>query len=187
LRSRRVVLATAIASTVAAIAAIAPAEMASASPSGQNSAAATGDAHLQPSFDLPRKVGEYHIPLRLTDKKGHVVKFDGGGYPTGCGLSVILYRTGNTISGSMATSCNFSVTSIDHNMYLYRSRFFGWERLITHEGDYSYGTNSKGTVIRYNCSGTGTHDFRVEGYGYVGMNGTTFDASAYDEIDSVSC
>lgn len=181
----RILFRTMVALAVGMTLAAAPASIASAAPSDPSVTAASDDSHLQPNFTLPHKVGEYFVPFTFTDKNGKVVKLSG--YPSGCGLAVLLFRNGNILTGSMTTSCSFRVNSIEHNVYLYRSRFFGWERLITHEGDYSYNVGSKATTIKYDCTGTGTHDFRVEGYGYVSQSGNSYNASAYDEIDGVTC
>jgi hypothetical protein len=171
------------------ILALMPIQAASAHPSSALSTPSSDD-HSQPNMHLPRKVGEYSIPLKLTPVDGAT---PGGGattdgnYPTGCGLYVYLYRVDSTMYGTMTTSCNFVVSSIDHNIYIYRSRWFGWERLVTHEGDYSYGVTSKGTTVDYYCGGKGTYDYRVEGYGYVSVGGGNYWASAYDQMNSVSC
>lgn len=43
------------------------------------------------------------------------------------------------------------------------------------------------TPISYNCTNTGTHDFKLVGSGNITKSGTHYYAAAYDQIDAVSC
>jgi hypothetical protein len=53
--------------------------------------------------------------------------------------------------------------------------------------DTAEGVSGLGISANYNCAGTGTHDFRALGDGYLIKDGQSYFAQAYDQIDDQSC
>ena len=64
-------------------------------------------------------------------------------------------RSGNTISG-FGSQENCGTMGVSQ-LTIQRSRFFGWEDLTT----VNVVGSGHDVFVRYNCSGTGTHDFRT--------------------------
>ncbi|MEH2238909.1 hypothetical protein [Nostoc sp.] len=68
-------------------------------------------------------------------------------------------RSGNTIIGyGSLSNCPYTSSA---NLIIQRSRFYGWQDMATVKV-----TGSKDVYVSYNCSGTGTHDFRTTISGY---------------------
>jgi hypothetical protein len=107
-------------------------------------------------------------------------------YPSGCGLYVNVYRQGNDIVGSALTACSSSVGYIYTGATVERSRFYGWQDMAVN-ADEVYNSASLAVDAAYNCSGTGTHDFRSVGTGRINKNGNIYNANAYDQINSITC
>lgn len=108
------------------------------------------------------------------------------GYPSGCGLWVIVYRDGNIIHNSSTTSCLTPVDEIQMLGGIAWSRWFGWDELYQYE-DGNFGSDYLNINLWVDCSGTGTHDYQGVTNGYVEIAGNEYHASAYDEIDRIEC
>jgi hypothetical protein len=109
-------------------------------------------------------------------------------YPTGCGLTVLISRWGNWIDNDTYTGCNFAVASIQHNLKIQRSRWYGWETLRDVTFTPGFNTTSKFDFLNYDCTSTGIHDFRVIGSGQViPYGGSVATAAAYDQLDEQNC
>lgn len=109
-------------------------------------------------------------------------------YPTGCGLTVTISRWGNWIDNDTYTGCNFAVASIQHNLKIQRSRWYGWETMREQTFTPGFNTSSHFDFLNYDCTATGIHDFRVIGSGQViPYGGSVATAAAYDRIDNQNC
>lgn len=109
-------------------------------------------------------------------------------YPTGCGLTVHISRVGNWIDNDTFTGCNFAVASIQHNLKIQRSRWYGWETMREVVFTPGFNTSNKVDFLNYNCTGTEIHDFRVIGSGQViPYGGSVATAAAYDRLDNQNC
>lgn len=108
-------------------------------------------------------------------------------FPSNCGLHVIASKNGDYIQNSSLTSCLFPVTAMEMFGGVARSRFLGqWEQMETGDA-YNEGRPSLTLTVSYYCRGTGTHDFQVVTNGELIKGGTTYTASAWDQIDHISC
>ncbi|OLZ60696.1 hypothetical protein [Amycolatopsis keratiniphila] len=109
-------------------------------------------------------------------------------YPAGCGLTVLISRVGNWIDNDTFTGCNFAVASIQHNLKIQCSRWYGRETLREVVFEPGFNTSNKANFLNCNCAGTGIHDFRVIGSGQViPYGGSVATAAAYDRIDNQNC
>ncbi|MEV4604951.1 hypothetical protein AB0K15_47360 [Amycolatopsis sp. NPDC049253] len=117
---------------------------------------------------------------------GKPVSATPSGYPSGCGLSVLIYHIGTYIESNNLTSCDLPAEEIQMLSGIAWSRFFGWEEL-TQDEDGNAGQYNLTLVYDWDCAGSGVHDFQTTTNGYVEMFGEGYQASAYDEEDAVSC
>lgn len=133
--------------------------------------------------DMPRQIASFKVPLK--DAKGKALP-----YPSGCYLAVVLTRGGSRIMGDVSTMCTLPFQKVFTHGTIARSRWFGWEPMlngIEHTCKNTKFCQVPIAKLTYNCHGTGTHDFRLEGYGYLTINGTVYSAKAYDQIDEQYC
>lgn len=108
-------------------------------------------------------------------------------YPTGCSGQNILYRSRNVLTASTLSSCTYQVQRIWHKITIYRSRWYGWEPLVS-VTDWRNNVYSFAKDLPYNCTGTGTHTFRAKLEGQVVTHsGQIYNGGAYDEIENVNC
>jgi hypothetical protein len=138
-----------------------------------------------PGPDLPRKIAEYTTDYKEVGEPGSA-QAAADGLPSGCSLTVIVYQWSTTIKGSVMTKCAFTVAVIENNATLSRSRWFGWENVAT---DSDHGTLRATMVseIAYDCTHTGTHDFKLIGSGNLTKDGRHYYAAAYDQVNAVNC
>lgn len=111
------------------------------------------------------------------------------GFPTGCGLSVLVGEDGKWVSGSSVSSCpnHYPVQSIQMESTLFRSRWYGWEEMNKNAAT-RFNVTNHAFSVRYNCSGTGVYDYKVVTKGVITLqSGQQFTAAAYDQKDKVSC
>lgn len=172
----------AIAIAVAACAVVAVfASPAAAAPSPSSDAVPSASADDK---NLPKKYTKF-VPLKIVSTDTGEVS--AASLPSGCGLYVTLSRAGNTLHSSLLTQCLSSYELLRTWGTLSRSRWYGWESMASGENRVE-GRTGVTESFDYDCSGTGTHDFKVVGNGYlVSYNGDSYTAAAYDEIDDVSC
>lgn len=107
-------------------------------------------------------------------------------FPSGCGLWVIVYRSGSIIHNSSVTSCLHPVGEIEMLGGLARSRWWGWEEMAQDE-DGNVGSDYLDLEVTYNCAGTGTHDYQGVTNGYLEIAGRGYHAAAWDQIDRIEC
>ncbi|WP_156893294.1 hypothetical protein [Actinokineospora enzanensis] len=157
---------------------------------------AGGTAQAAPTTEehVPAGVAakEPALPLKTTIYLHFEQRPDGSvaqvAYPTGCGITVTISRWANTIDNDTFTKCSFAVASIQHNLKIQRSRWYGWETLQDVTSTVTFNSDYKFNHISYDCGGTGIHDFRIIGSGQVipyGQPVTT--AAAYDQLDNQNC
>lgn len=189
-KSKHFAMGAILSSLIGMTVAVAPTSAALAAPSDTPSTGSTYEQAPGPNPaigpDVPRKIAEYKVDYKevggTKSKSARAASF-----PSGCGLTVILYRNGNTLHSSVMTKCAFTVSVIENNATLSRSRWFGWENVQTHPVDHHTQVATVITEMDYNCTNTGTHDFKLIGSGNLTKGGTHYYADAYDELDKVSC
>lgn len=145
------------------------------------SAAPVKEPAASSTEDMPRRVASYNVPFK--DAKGIP-------YPSGCHLAVVITRGGSRIMGDVSTVCLTPFQKVFTHGSIFRSRWWGWEPMLQGiEKTCGAGTFCQVPIpqLTYSCKGTGTHDFRVEGYGYLTINGKVYSAKAYDKIDAQYC
>lgn len=147
-------------------------------PSGGSNSGASAD-----DTTLPKKYAVF-VPLKITSADGASLA---AALPSGCGLYVTLTRNGNTLHSSVLTQCLVAFQTVRTNADLSRSRWYGWEHVQGKETKNDY-SRTAAADMDYDCSGTGTHDFKLVGTGYlIASSGTTYYAQAYDQINGVGC
>lgn len=111
-----------------------------------------------------------------------------GGYPNGCGLTVLLDSapSGGWIFTSSLTSCPYLVDSIRMKAKIYRSRWYGWEQM---QDGSVVGPVRRSEHFRlgYRCAGTGVYDYKIVTNGAVVVSGKEYTAAAYDILEKASC
>jgi hypothetical protein len=151
--------------------------------SGTGFASETVPPSADNSSTMSQQSATYNIP---TNNPGTASPAD---YPTGCGLTVLISRHGNFIDGDVITGCNSVVASVQHDIIIQRSRWYGWETMATlTPSQIAFNVNNLHSFVNYNCAGTGTHDCRVIGTGQViRYGGAPAGAQAFDRIDGQLC
>ncbi|WP_433304016.1 hypothetical protein ACQP2F_13675 [Actinoplanes sp. CA-030573] len=136
--------------------------------------------------NIPYRYSKF-VPLKIASAYGNSIG-SASALPSGCGLYVTLTRSGNNLHSSVLTKCiNTNFALVRTNSNLSRSRWYGWQSVKTGERR-ADNASSVALDTDYNCGGTGKHDFKLVGSGYlVAYIGSTYTASAYDRIDGVSC
>jgi hypothetical protein len=105
-------------------------------------------------------------------------------FPSGCGLVVLLHRSGMLISGDVFTDCDSVFTEGVQNAALghYNPDWLTWD-----EKDYDSTTAAIGTFmasyVSYNCSNTNLSGWRLTGGGNIVIGATYYTASAYDQLE----
>jgi hypothetical protein len=152
--------------------------------SGTGFASETVPPSVDNSSAMSRQSATYNIPTHNPDSTASPAA-----YPIGCGLTVLISRHGNFIDGDVITGCNSVVASIQHDIIIQRSRWYGWETMATlTPSQIAFNVNNLHSFLNYNCAGTGTHDFRVIGTGQViPYGGAPSGAQAFDRIDGQLC
>jgi hypothetical protein len=108
-------------------------------------------------------------------------------YPSGCGLWVVETRSGNVIENSSLTTCVQLADTMEMFGGIGRSRVLGqWQTMKTGESD-DYITFSLHLTVKYNCAGTGTHDFQSVTNGALELGGHDYEAAAYDILEKQHC
>jgi len=116
--------------------------------------------------NLPKQYKKF-IPLKVTPTKSGSTSF--GPLPSGCGLYVILTRSGTTLHSSMFTECLTGTYALMRTWGdLYRSRWYGWQNVKSGSKRVENQTGVELT-FDYNCSGSGTHDFKLVGSSFPGQ------------------
>jgi len=104
-------------------------------------------------------------------------------FPSGCGLIVLLHRSGLLITGDVFTDCDNVFTAGVQEAALghYNPDWLTWN-----EVDYDSTTAAVGTFmasyVSYNCSNTNISGWRLIGGGNITIGATYYSASAYDEL-----
>jgi hypothetical protein len=109
------------------------------------------------------------LPTSPADEKMDLAGASGGGFgtqafsPAGCtGRSGAPTRSWDTIAGYAETRCNYNVPRIMVDSTLYRSRWYGWERL---HGQRKYAPSSSfvyAATSWWPCAGQ--HEYMVDSY-----------------------
>ncbi len=119
--------------------------------------------------------------------KGATTALAAAAYPSGCGLWVVETRSGNVIENSSLTTCVQLADTMEMFGGIGRSRVLGqWETMKTGESD-DYITFSLHLTVKYNCAGTGTHDFQSVTNGALELGGHDYQAAAYDILEKQHC
>lgn len=105
--------------------------------------------------------------------------------PSGCHLSVIIYRTNRVITGSMLTSCNFGFTAgvMTSTMTHYNPDWHVWDSTVA-TGRTTGAGRDMAMDNRYNCNNGNSSNYRYVGTGQLVKGKTTYSASAYDTFDA---
>jgi len=103
-------------------------------------------------------------------------------YPAGCGLSVIMYRSGQSVRSSSVTSCAapFTVGEMDNVIM-----FWAWLRWNVKASNTTHSGGGTSFVVNttYNCPNTNSTEWRTETYGDLWRGSTHYMAAAYDIFD----
>lgn len=148
-----------------------------------SASAAPAPAPASSTEDMPKQIASYKVPFK--DAQGKALP-----YPSNCYMAVVITRGGSRIMGDVSTVCTLPFQKVFTHGSIFRSRFWGWEPMLQGiEKTCGGGTYCQVPIpqLTYNCGGTGTHDFRLEGYGYLTINGNVYSAKAYDEIKEQYC
>lgn len=105
--------------------------------------------------------------------------------PSGCHLSVIIYRTNRIITGSMLTSCNFGFTAgvMTSTMTHYNPDFHVWDSTVA-TGRTTGAGRDMAMDNRYTCKNGNSSNYRYTGTGQLVKGKTTYSAAAYDTFDA---
>jgi hypothetical protein len=111
-------------------------------------------------------------------------------FPSGCGLTVLFYNLGNPniLESNSLTSCETTAASISMDSYDYESRFWpvNWSEVSSDSAEDNVQSDLS-LVWDWDCSGNGVHNYRTETDGTLEINGDSYSAAAYDEIDNLNC
>lgn len=107
-------------------------------------------------------------------------------FPSGCGLWVIVYKSGDYMVNSSLTSCTSRVTAIEMYGGIAREHWYGWQEL--NNGDaYDEGQSSLSLYVDAYCRGSGSYVYAGTTNGQLIRGGTTYNAAAYDSVSSTRC
>lgn len=107
-------------------------------------------------------------------------------YPTGCGLWVVLYKSGRYMVNSSLTSCTTPVAEIQMYGGVAREHWYGWEELENGE-DGNEGASSLSLDVNAYCYNSGSFIYAAATNGYLLRGSTEYTASAYDDVSSTAC
>lgn len=107
------------------------------------------------------------------------------GYPSGCGLWVLVYRNGDYVISSSLTSCNGVAAEMEMTSGLARWRGTWWNEV--NDGN-RHARNTQTLVLEYGhyCRGT-TYTYQTTTNGALIFNGRHYTASAWDQLDNEAC
>lgn len=108
-------------------------------------------------------------------------------YPTGCGLSVILYRWGGAIVSSSVTSCPYYFTSGEMDSWIGFWAWLRWYNPVAQNNRYSPSATSFINEYSYTCRNSNNTSYRTETYGDLLVGGKIYRAAAWDEVRDVAC
>jgi hypothetical protein len=120
-------------------------------------ATATATASASPSEPERTLLAEAHVTYSVP-----ATAADGSQILATCTLNGTIWKTVvDHIEAWGNTECNTTVASINHDMRIQRSRWFGWETMAERNGDTKFNSSWHSTKLDYNCWRTGIHDFRA--------------------------
>lgn len=108
-------------------------------------------------------------------------------YPSGCGLSVLVYQDSNRIVSSNLTSCPFVYTTADMDSWL---GFYAWghyNNVVESATVYSGPASSFTNDYAYWCVNGNNTSYHSETYGEIYLGSTRYSAAAWDEVTDVPC
>lgn len=107
--------------------------------------------------------------------------------PSGCGLTVIVSRSGRVIDGSSITSCSFAFTTgtMNSTMTHYNPDWGIWDSTVA----YGNTATAVGTImhldIYYNCANGNLSNYRNTAVGSLYVGSTHYTAAAYDVFNTL--
>jgi hypothetical protein len=109
--------------------------------------------------------------------------------PSGCGLSVIIYKSGSRIYSSSLTSCPGSYISayMDSTMDKFDTFWGIWAGPVASKNTTSFGTSSFTDTYYYACPNGNQSGFRTTTDGGMNYGGTDYYADAYDVTGYEAC
>lgn len=107
-------------------------------------------------------------------------------YPSGCGLWVLVLKSGDYMLNSSLTSCNYVPSEIEMIGGIARWRGFWWDELNQEFAETS-GRQTLVVEIPAYCRGSGTYTYQGTTNGALVLNGRLYTASAWDQADDVHC
>ena len=107
--------------------------------------------------------------------------------PSDCQFSTVILRDADTVVGDGLVVCDDDATSIGITLTIQRSRFYGWQTMKSEELEV-HNTDEFLMFLKYNCAGTGTHNFRLIGTAWMLYKGTLYQSpSITKQMSNVSC
>lgn len=106
-------------------------------------------------------------------------------YPSGCGLTVIISKSGYVIKGDALTSCAGPFTALTHQdtLQTFNPDWGIWSTLRT--GSKIYTSRSSGTSeIAYTCANTNRANYKTITRGTLTRGGNEYVATVYDQFDN---
>lgn len=109
-------------------------------------------------------------------------------FPSGCGLTVILSRSGSTVTSSNLTSCAAPWTVAEMDSFIGFLAWGHYNNVVAEDTEYSGGGLNMSMDYSYTCVNTTNQTwFRTETYGELFRGNTRYTAAAYDVIDDQPC